>query len=226
MPPASWLATPTGQGEEARIAGTKAPGDVRPARSRGVPLGKQYEAERGKAYARGVPVETIVEHLREVRSPRARYHLLLALRDYPIAEIPPLVREQAVALATCAARKQDSVVTGGFARRFLCWLACAVLIGTAYRLGRRVLGVLGVLGAVARSDGTLMAEVPALRRHENAVLRRQIARVRYEPADRAWFAALSALIPRTRWAEVFPVTPATLLSWHREYPGSAAQGSD
>ena len=80
-----------------------------------------------------------------------------------------------------------------------------------YRLGRRVLGV---LGTVARSDGALMAEVLALR-HENAVLRRQVARMRYEPADRAWFAALSALVPRVRWVEVFPVTPATLLSWHR-----------
>jgi len=47
------------------------------------------------------------------------------------------------------------------------------------------------------------------------VLRGQIARVRYEPADRAWFAALSALVPRVRWPEVFPVTPKALLSWHR-----------
>jgi transposase len=39
--------------------------------------------------------------------------------------------------------------------------------------------------------------------------------VRYESADRAWFAALARLIPRRRWAEVFPVTPATLLAWHR-----------
>jgi len=37
----------------------------------------------------------------------------------------------------------------------------------------------------------------------------------HEPADRAWFAALSALIPRARWAAVFPATPATLLSRHR-----------
>lgn len=80
-----------------------------------------------------------------------------------------------------------------------------------YRLGRKVLGV---LVTAARSDGNLVAEVLALR-HENAVLRRQVARVRYEPADRAWFAALSGLIPRTRWDEVFPVTPKTLLSWHR-----------
>jgi putative transposase len=49
-----------------------------------------------------------------------------------------------------------------------------------------------------------------------AVLRRQLTRpVRYEPADRVWFAALSSLIPRLRWAQVFPVTPAALLAWHR-----------
>jgi putative transposase len=52
-------------------------------------------------------------------------------------------------------------------------------------------------------------------RHENAVLRRPIVRVRYAPADRFWFAALSSLIPRRRWAEAFPVSPATLLAWHR-----------
>src|SRR5437868_285366 len=52
-------------------------------------------------------------------------------------------------------------------------------------------------------------------RHENAVLRRQVGRVRYQPADRLWLAALSRLIPRCRWGEVFAVTPATLLAWHR-----------
>jgi putative transposase len=31
----------------------------------------------------------------------------------------------------------------------------------------------------------------------------------------AWFAALAPFIPRRRWAGVFPVTPATLLAWHR-----------
>jgi putative transposase len=49
----------------------------------------------------------------------------------------------------------------------------------------------------------------------NPVLRRDVARVRYEPADRLWFAALSRLLPRSRWGQVFPVTPATLLRWHR-----------
>ena len=53
-------------------------------------------------------------------------------------------------------------------------------------------------------------------RPENAVLRRNAGRVRYEPAHRAWFAALTRFIPRRRWAGVFPVTPATLLAWHRK----------
>ena len=52
--------------------------------------------------------------------------------------------------------------------------------------------------------------------HENTVLHRQIARVHYTPADRAWLAALSRLLPRRGWAEVFPVTPATMLTWHRK----------
>jgi hypothetical protein len=47
------------------------------------------------------------------------------------------------------------------------------------------------------------------------VLRRHASRARYEPADRVWLATLAQLIPRNRWAEVFPVTPATLLAWHR-----------
>src|SRR5271166_1415123 len=52
-------------------------------------------------------------------------------------------------------------------------------------------------------------------RHENAVPRRQIGTVRYQPGDRLWLAALSRLIPRHRCGEVLAVTPATLLAWHR-----------
>ena len=44
---------------------------------------------------------------------------------------------------------------------------------------------------------------------------RNAGRVRYDATDRAWFAALAPFIPRRRWAGIFPVTPATLLAWHR-----------
>jgi putative transposase len=64
-----------------------------------------------------------------------------------------------------------------------------------------------------RGNQAKNAELLVLR-HENAVLRRHAGRVRYEPADRAWFTALTWFIPRRRWAGVFPVTPATLLAWH------------
>jgi transposase len=52
------------------------------------------------------------------------------------------------------------------------------------------------------------------------VLRRHADRIRYEPADRVWFAALASLLPRRRWTEIFPVTPATLLAWHRQLAAS------
>src|ERR1039457_2019219 len=71
----------------------------------------------------------------------------------------------------------------------------------------------GLTVLVFRGDQEKNAELLVLR-HENAVLRRHAGRVRYEPADRAWFAAHTQFIPRRRWAEVFPVTPATLLAWH------------
>jgi putative transposase len=90
-------------------------------------------------------------------------------------------------------------------------LAGRVLLKIVYLLVRRILG-LAVL--VLRKDLAKDAELLALR-HENAVLRRQVGRIRYEPADRVWFAALARLLPRRRWAEIFPVTPATLLAWHR-----------
>jgi transposase InsO family protein len=68
---------------------------------------------------------------------------------------------------------------------------------------------------VFRRDLAKDAELLVLR-HENAVLRRHTGRIRYEPADRVWFTALTQLIPRGRWAGVFPVTPTTLLAWHRK----------
>ena len=86
-----------------------------------------------------------------------------------------------------------------------------MIFSVAYLLTRCLLSVLMLL---ARRQASTEAELLVLR-HENAVLRRQAGRVRYQPADRLWLAALSRLIPRRRWGEVFEVTPATLLAWHR-----------
>ncbi len=87
-----------------------------------------------------------------------------------------------------------------------------MLLKIVYMLTCRMLGM-AVL--VFRSDMAKDTQLLVLR-HENAMLRRHAGRVRYEPADRVWFAALARLIPRRRWAEVFSVTPATLLAWHRK----------
>ena len=73
--------------------------------------------------------------------------------------------------------------------------------------------VLGLAVLVFRTDLAKDAQLLVFQQ-ENAVLRRHASRVRYK-ADRVWLAALARLIPRHRWAEVFPVTPATLLAWHR-----------
>ena len=64
-----------------------------------------------------------------------------------------------------------------------------------------------------RSEDSKEVELLALR-HEVEVLRRQVGRCAYEPADRALLAVFSRLLPRSSWAR-FGVTPATLLSWHR-----------
>ncbi|PKW17657.1 integrase core domain-containing protein [Saccharopolyspora spinosa] len=89
-----------------------------------------------------------------------------------------------------------------------------MIVSLLYKVTRKLLSVPAVL---LRRDTAKDAELLVLR-HENSVLRRQIqGSVRYEPADRLWFAALSTLIPRRRWAHVFPITPATLLGWHRRF---------
>jgi putative transposase len=46
------------------------------------------------------------------------------------------------------------------------------------------------------------------------VLRRQTPRPKLEPADRALMAAISRILPRSRWSCFF-VRPETLLRWHR-----------
>jgi transposase InsO family protein len=55
----------------------------------------------------------------------------------------------------------------------------------------------------------------AVLRHQLAVLRRQVARPRYSPADRAVLATLARLLSRERWG-IFLATQATLPRWHRD----------
>ena len=86
-----------------------------------------------------------------------------------------------------------------------------MIFSLAYQLTRCLLDFLMLL---TRREASKEAELVVLR-HENAVLRRQAGRVRFQPADRLWFATLSRRIPRRRWHEVFAVTRATLLVWHR-----------
>jgi hypothetical protein len=86
-----------------------------------------------------------------------------------------------------------------------------VIISVVYLLVRCLLSCLAVL---TRHQVSKDAELLVLR-HENTILRRQAGRVRYEPGDRLWLTALSRLVPRRRRGEVFLVTPATLLAWHR-----------
>jgi putative transposase len=57
-------------------------------------------------------------------------------------------------------------------------------------------------------------------RRQLAVLRRQVARPKLQPADRALLAALSRAPPRSRRPCLF-VKPDTLLSWHRRLVAGA-----
>ena len=68
-----------------------------------------------------------------------------------------------------------------------------MISSAVYLLVRCLLSWLMVL---ARGGASKDAELLVLR-HENAVLRRQIGRVRYQPGDRLWLAALSGLVPGT-----------------------------
>jgi hypothetical protein len=75
---------------------------------------------------------------------------------------------------------------------------------------RRVLGLVGLGPTPDAKD----IEIAVLR-HQLMVVRRQVTRPRYAPADRLVLATLATLLPRARWP-VFLVTPATLVRWHRE----------
>jgi len=75
------------------------------------------------------------------------------------------------------------------------------------------------LALLVRGDAAKDLEILVLR-HQLAVLRRQTPRPRLEPADRALLAAVSRVLPRSRWSCFF-VKPDTLLRWHRRLVAGA-----
>jgi Homeodomain-like domain len=79
-----------------------------------------------------------------------------------------------------------------------------------YLMSRRLVGML--LGSL-RSEHAKDIEIAVLR-HQLDVLRRQVKRPEFRPADRALLAMLSSALPRWRWSS-FLVTPDTILRWHR-----------
>ena len=84
------------------------------------------------------------------------------------------------------------------------WDHLEALLSPAYRLLRCPFDLLAVL---VRSDLSKNAELLVLR-HENQMLRRQLrGRLRWDHADRLWLAALSRLVSRRQWPEVFPGHP-------------------
>ena len=74
-------------------------------------------------------------------------------------------------------------------------------------------GSVQLLVLLARGDAAKELEILVLR-HQLAVLDRQTPRPKLEPADRALLAAISRILPRSRWSCFF-VRPETLLRWHR-----------
>jgi putative transposase len=73
--------------------------------------------------------------------------------------------------------------------------------------------LLELLALRIRSERSKEIEILVLR--HQLVLRREIARPRFEPADRALLAALSRTLPREVWRS-FLFQPATLLRWHQQ----------
>jgi putative transposase len=79
-----------------------------------------------------------------------------------------------------------------------------------YLMTRRLVGIL--LGSF-RSEHAKDIEIAVLR-YQLKVVRRQVRRPEFRPADRAVLAMLSSALPRRRWS-IFLVMPDTILRWHR-----------
>jgi putative transposase len=86
-----------------------------------------------------------------------------------------------------------------------------MVMSLCYWMLRRLLELVVLHG---RREVTNEIELLVLRQ-EVAVLRRQVSRPRFRPADRALLGARARLLPRERWASLI-VCPATVRRWHRD----------
>ena len=77
-------------------------------------------------------------------------------------------------------------------------------------MARRLVGML--LGRL-RSEHAKDVEIAVLR-HQVEVVRRQVKRAEFRPADRALLVVLSRALPRWHWS-IFLVTPGTVMRWHQ-----------
>ena len=104
------------------------------------------------------------------------------------------------------------------------WLHPAALAGEAILMLSKLAYLtlcrsIQLLALLARGDAAKDMEILVLR-HQLKVLRRQTPRPKLEPADRALLAAVSRVLPRSRWSCFF-VKPETLLRWHRRLVAGA-----
>ena len=76
-----------------------------------------------------------------------------------------------------------------------------------------VRALLGLLVRSRRGPDAKDLELMVLR-HELEILRRQVGRPKFRPADRALLAAAACRLPRSSRAALL-ITPRTLLRWHR-----------
>lgn len=112
----------------------------------------------------------------------------------------------------CPARKLGFVtVSWGFTVESAAWLGPTR--GAAItRLPLIEVCLFGMLAVLVRSDLSKDVEVLVLCQ-ENQVPRRHLrGRLRWDHTDRLWLSALSWLVNRRRWAEIFPVTLAAVVA--------------
>jgi putative transposase len=92
------------------------------------------------------------------------------------------------------------------------WLAGRVQLKIAYLLMRWSLGLVALVLQRGRSEGFRADGAPARERGPAPACRPGAVRARRLGLVRR----AGAVLPRRRWSGIFPVTPATLLAWHRK----------